>query len=465
MPHLTLSALLSALLVLSVTDVSGQKAKPNIILLYADDLGYTDLSCQGSDYYRTPNIDRLAKEGMTFTNAYAAAANCAPSRASLMTGLYTPRHGIFTVGNSNRGKAAHRRLIPISNKTELTRKLPTMAQVLKGGGYRTAVAGKWHLSDDPTAYGFDTNFGGLTWGAPKSYFSPYRNPKLKDGPRGEHLPARLATDLCNWIRSTQKKKDGPFFVYFPFYSVHTPIQSRADLTAKYAGKSGTHHTNAKYAAMIEAMDLAVGQILNLLDELKLAKDTLVVFTSDNGPHGAVSNARPLRGSKGMFYEGGIREPFLVRWPGRIRASSRLDTAIHQVDLLPTFAAVAGTEAPELQDGLDLSPLFREDSLPARPLFWHFPAYLQGYGKDLGSPFQYFRTTPCGVVRQGPWKLIEYFEDGTLELYNLQNDPSEKNNLAKREPEHREDLHDLLKSWRKTTKAPVPTEKNPKFQSN
>ncbi len=341
----------------------------------------------------------------------------------------------------------------------------SIGRVMQGAGYVTAVAGKWHLSDDPTAYGFDTNFGGLTWGAPKSYFSPYRNPKLKDGPRGEHLPARLATDLCNWIRSTQKKKDGPFFVYFPFYSVHTPIQARADLTAKYAGKSGTHHRNAKYAAMIEAMDLAVGRILNLLDELELAKDTLVVFTSDNGPHGAVSNAKPLRGSKGMFYEGGIREPFLVRWPGRIRAASRLDTAIHQVDLLPTFAAVAGTEAPELQDGLDLSPLFRGDSLPDRPLFWHFPAYLQGYGKDLGSPFQHFRTTPCGVVRQGSWKLIEYFEDGTLELYNLQQDSSEKNNLAEKETKRREQLHNLLKSWRKTTRAPVPTEKNPTFQSN
>ncbi len=164
MSHPTLSSLLCVFLILSVTAVSGEKKQPNIVLLYADDLGYTDLSCQGSDYYRTPNIDRLAKEGMTFTNAYAAAANCAPSRASLMTGLYTPRHGVFTVGNSDRGKAAHRRLVPIPNKTELTRKLPTMAQLLKGAGYRTAVAGKWHLSDDPTAYGFDTNFGGLTWG-------------------------------------------------------------------------------------------------------------------------------------------------------------------------------------------------------------------------------------------------------------------------------------------------------------
>ena len=322
------------------------KTRPNIVLFYADDLGYTDLSCQGSDYYRTPHIDRLAREGMTFTNAYAAAANCAPSRASLMTGLYTPRHGVFTVGNSDRGKAAHRRLIPIENRTVLPPALPTMAEVLKKAGYRTAVAGKWHLNDDPTASGFDANFGGLKWGHPKSYFSPYRNPKLKDGPNGEHLPARLASDLCSWIRSTQKQKgaNAPFFVYFPFYSVHTPIQARADLTSKYRGKSGTHHDNPKYAAMIEAMDLAVGQLLDLLDELLLADNTLVVFTSDNGPHGAVSNARPLRGSKGMFYEGGIREPFLVRWPGRVPPGSHNETAIHQVDLLPTFASASGAKA-------------------------------------------------------------------------------------------------------------------------
>ena len=167
----------------------------------------------------------------------------------------------------------------------------------------------------------------------------------------------------------------------------------------------------------------------------------------------------------MFYEGGIREPFLVRWTGRIKAASRLETTIHQVDLLPTFASVSGAEAPEELDGLDLSPLFDGGSLAERPLFWHFPAYLQGYGKDLGSPFQNFRTTPCGVIRRGPWKLIEYFEDGALELYNLQHDPSEKNNLAEEEPKRRRELHELLKSWRKETKAPVPTKKNPRFKSS
>lgn len=458
----SIPAFLFAFLLLSLPTLYGESSPPNIILLYADDLGYTDLSCQGSDYYRTPNIDRLASEGMTFTHAYAAAANCAPSRASLMTGLYTPRHGVFTVGNSDRGKAAHRRLIPVTNQTVLTRTLPTMAQVLKKAGYQTAVAGKWHLSKDPIPYGFDTNFGGLQWGAPKSYFSPYRNPNLKDGPKGEHLPARLAQEICSWINLAHKK-DNPFFVYFPLYSVHTPIQARQDLTAKYEGRSGTHHRNAKYAAMIEAMDLGVGKILDLLDKLEIAEDTVVVFTSDNGPHGAFSNAKPLRGSKGMFYEGGIREPFLIRWPGKIKASSRLETPIHQIDLLPTFAAIGKADPPEKLDGVDLSPLLQGNPIPDRSLFWHFPAYLQGYGKDLGSPFQNFRTTPCGVVRHGEWKLIEYFEDGALELYNLQEDPSEKKNRSAENPQIRDELHSLMKSWRKQTKAAIPRKKNPEFE--
>lgn len=444
-------------------------APPNIVLLYADDLGFTDLSCQGSDYYETPHLDRLAKEGMTFTQAYAAAANCAPSRASLLTGLYTPRHGIFTVGNSDRGKAAHRRLIPIENKTVLNKELPTVAQVLREAGYRTAVAGKWHVSGDPTQYGFDANFGGLEWGHPKSYFSPYRNPKLPDGPKGEHLPARLASDLCQWIREirgerTPAGEPPAFFVYLPFYSVHTPIQARQDLAGKYQKKKpGRHHSNPKYAAMIEAMDLAVGDLLDLLDELDLAENTLVLFTSDNGPHGAVSNALPLRGSKGMFYEGGIREPFLVRWPARIRPGSRCETPVHQVDLLSTFTHLAGATPPAQQDGVDLAPLLEGGSIEDRPLFWHFPAYLQGYGKDLGSPFTHFRTTPCSVVRQGDWKLIEYFEDGTLELYNLREDPSETTNLAVDNQARRDELHTLLKEWRQRVGAPVPTKRNPDYK--
>ena len=189
----------------------------------------------------------------------------------------------------------------------------------------------------------------------------------------------------------------------------------------------------------------------------------MVFTSDNGPHGAFSNAKPLRGSKGMFYEGGIREPFLIRWPGKIKASSRLETPIHQIDLLPTFAAIGKADPPEKLDGVDLSPLLQGNLIPDRSLFWHFPAYLQGYGKDLGSPFQNFRTTPCGVVRYGEWKLIEYFEDGALELYNLQEDPSEKKNRSAENPQIRDELHSLMKSWRKQTKAAIPRKKNPAFE--
>jgi len=443
--------------------------RPNIVLFYADDLGYTDLGCQGSDFYRTPNIDRIATEGMTFTQAYAAAANCAPSRASLLTGLYTPRHGVYTVGNSDRGKSAHRKLIPIENKTVLTKELPTVAQTLQEAGYRTAVAGKWHVSSDPTKYGFDTNFGGLQWGSPKSYFSPYRNPNLKDGPKGEHLPARLANDVCKWITNLQtapveEDTDKAFFLYLPFYSVHTPIQARKDLIAKYNKiKAGTHHSHAKYAAMIDAMDLAVGQVLDLLETLKLSDNTLVIFTSDNGSHGGVSNAKPLRGSKGMFYEGGIREPFLVRWPGHIKAGSHCETPIHQVDLFPTFAALAGVATPALHDGIDLAPLFAGKTVESRPLFWHFPAYLQGYGQDLGSPFKNFRTTPCGVIRDGNWKLIEYFEDGALELYNLKSDPQENTNLARDQASIRDELLHRLKKWRQDVKAPVPTQKNPGFK--
>ena len=435
--------------------------KPNIVLIYADDLGYTDLSCQGSKFYETPNIDRIAREGMTFTNAYAGAANCAPSRACLMTGMYSPRHGIFTVGNSDRGKAKDRKLIPIKNTQILDEKFVTLGEALQSKGYRTCVAGKWHLSKDPTKDGFHTNFGGTTWGHPKSYFSPYKNPYLSDGPKGEHLPERLGRDVANWITENSKS---PFFVYLPFYSVHTPIQAPADLTRKYE-KKAPHgsHKNPKYAAMIDAMDQAVGHILKTLDELKLAENTLVIFTSDNGPHGSISRAEPLRGVKGMYYEGGIREPFLVRYPGVIQAGSTNETPISQVDLYPTFLELAEEKIPKRLDGVSLKSAFGGEALPERALFWHFPGYLQSYKADPDSASRFFRTTPCSVIRKGDWKLIQYFEDGTLELYDLKNDPSERKNLAKKEAEKTADLLKDLQAWQKETKAPIPTEKNPAYR--
>ncbi len=434
---------------------------PNLVLIYADDLGYTDLACQGSKFYETPNLDRLAREGMTFTQAYAGAANCAPSRACLMTGQYTPRHGIYTVGTSERGKAKHRRLVPVLNKTVLDARFETMAEALKAAGYRTCVAGKWHLSEDPTKDGFDINFGGTTWGHPKSYFSPYKNPYLEDGPPGEHLPERLGREVSNWIK---ENRDHPFFAYLPFYSVHTPIQAPAELAAKYSKKKPDgSHRDPKYAAMIESMDAAVGQILKTLDALDLAKETVVIFTSDNGPHGAISRAEPLRGTKGMFYEGGIREPFLVRYPGMIAAGSKSETPIAQIDLFPTFLELAGVGVPDRLDGVSLLPAFKGEGLAERALFWHFPAYLQSYKADPDSASKFFRTTPCGVVRKGDWKLIRYFENNAVELYNLKEDLSERNNQAEKEPEMTKALLQELEAWQVATDAPIPKSRNPKYE--
>ena len=439
---------------------AGEK-RPNIVLFYADDLGYSDLSCQGSSYYKTPHIDRIGKEGITFTNAYAAAANCAPSRASLLSGLYTPRHGVFTVNNSDRGKAKHRKLIPIKNTEVLAPKFTTLAESLKSAGYQTCIAGKWHVSPDPTKDGFDTNFGGNKSGHPRSYFSPYKNPQLKDGPKGEHLPERLGRDVSNWIAD---HKETPFFVYLPFYSVHTPIQARDDLAKKYSERPKTEpHHNPKYAAMIEAMDLAVGQVLKTLEEQDLSDNTLVIFTSDNGPHGNISRATPLRGVKGMYYEGGIREPFLAKLPGVIKAGSTNDTPIHQVDLYPTLLSFAKATGPKQLDGIDLTPALKGEPLPERNLYWHFPAYLQGYGLDGGSASPFFRTTPCGVIRDGDWKLIQYFEDNTLELYNLKDDLSETTNLAEKNPEKTQALLKKLQVWQTKVSAPIPTKVNPSYR--
>lgn len=378
-----------------------------------------------------------------------------------MTGHYPPRHGVFTVGNSDRGKAKNRKLIPIKNTEILDEKFVTLGEALQAKGYRTCVAGKWHLSKDPTKDGFHTNFGGTTWGHPKSYFSPYKNPYLKDGPKGEHLPERLGRDVANWIAENAKS---PFFVYLPFYSVHTPIQAPKDLTAKYEKKPAHgSHRNPKYGAMLDAMDQAVGHILKTLDDNNLAQNTLVIFTSDNGPHGSVSRAEPLRGVKGMYYEGGIREPFLVRYPGVVKAGSTNVTPIIQIDLYPTFLELAGEAIPKRLDGVSLTSAFKSKPLADRSLFWHFPAYLQSYKADPDSASKFFRTTPCSVIRKGDWKLIQYFEDGNLELYNLKNDLSEKENLAGKETEKTAELLKELKSWQMETKAPIPTVKNPKYE--
>ena len=438
------------------------QAKPNIVLYFIDDLGWTDVSFMGSKYYETPHVDQLSKEGMKFMSAYANAPNCAPSRACLLSGQYGPRHGIYTVGNSDRGKAQFRKLIPTKNTTVLADRFVTIAESLQSAGYVTATMGKWHLGTDPTTQGFDVNIAGKHWGSPSGggYHSPYNYPNLVNREKGEYLTDRLGEEACKFIEAN---KDKPFFLYLTHYAVHTPIQSKPGLKAKYQKKNPVGgHKNAAYAGMIESMDDSIGAVQATLKRLKLEENTVVIFFSDNGGHGGVTSNAPLRGSKGMLYEGGIREPLVVKWPGVTKPGAVCNEPVIGVDLYPTFLEMAGARRPKNYqlDGLSIAQLLRDStaSLDRKALHWHFPCYLQGYTTRHGP----FRTTPAAAIRMGDWKLIEFFENGKLELYNLKNDLSEKNNLAQKMPAKTKELHAAMLKWRKSVKAPVPTEKNPLY---
>ncbi|MBN2315298.1 MAG: sulfatase [Sedimentisphaerales bacterium] len=445
---------------------SGHKL-PNIVFIFIDDMGWRDVGFMGSRYYETPHIDKLAGQGMIFTNAYSNAPNCAPARACLMSGQYGPRHGVYTVSNSDRGPSKHRKLIPIENTTDLRSDIVTIAEALKPAGYISASMGKWHLGTDPelgpTGQGFDINVGGFSAGQPpKGYFVPYGNPELPDGPPGEYLTDRLTDEALKFIEANKNK---PFFLYLPHYAVHTPLQAKAELVEKYKKKRGSgDQNNPTYAAMIESTDQGVGRIMDKLDELNLTDNTVVFFFSDNGGVRTITSNAPLRGGKGMLYEGGIREPMCVRWPGVVKAGTCCETPIIGVDYFPTLLEIARVRKPKgkLLDGESILPLLKGgNSLNREALFWHFPAYLQGRAEGARDP--YFRTRPAGAIRAGDWKLIEYFEDGALELYNLKDDIGEKKNLANVMPDKTKELHQLMLAWRKATNAQVPTKPNPEYQ--
>lgn len=444
---------------------SGQNP-PNIVFIFIDDMGWRDVGFMGSQYYETPNIDKLAGQGMIFTNAYSNAPNCAPARACLMSGQYGPRHGVYTVSNSDRGPSRLRKLIPIENTTDLNSNIVTIAEAIKPASYVSASIGKWHLGTGPevgpTGQGFDVNVGGYSAGhPPRGYFVPYGNPELPDGPPGEYLTDRLTDEALKFIETN---KDKAFFLYLPHYAVHTPLQAKAEIIEKYKKKPDSGgQNNPKYAAMIESTDQGVGRILDKLEELDLANNTIVFFFSDNGGVRTITSNAPLRGGKGMLYEGGIREPMCVRWPGVVKAGTRCDTPIIGIDFYPTLLEIAGVRKPKgkLLDGKSILPLLKGgNSLNRKALFWHFPAYLQGRAEGARDP--YFRTRPGGAIRVGDWKLVEYFEDGTLELYNLKEDIGEKKNLAKVISEKTRELHNLMLTWRKAIDAPVPTELNPEY---
>lgn len=456
------SILLHTFLVASTLAV-GAAERPNIVLINIDDLGWTDLSFQGSTFYETPNIDRLRAESVFFSNAYAGAANSAPSRAVLMTGHFAPRHGIYTVNPPDRGRAASRALIPAINADTLYNGYPILPLLLQQSGYTTGMVGKWHLGSDPTRQGFDVNVAGGKAGHPKSYFSPYKNPNLKDGEEGEYLTDRLGNEAVRFIESQQGGK--PFFLYYAPYAVHTPLQPKPELLAKYKAKPSTEaHNDPKYAAMIEAVDANVGKILEVLRRNNLDENTVVILTSDNGGVYNISKQWALRAGKGSFYEGGIRVPFLVRWKGHTPANATVDYPVGQIDMYPTLMALLGKEAllPKL-DGESLLPYF-EKGFPSgddKTLLWHFPAYLEGGNKETTDVE--FRSRPVSVMRKGNWKLIYNYETETSELYNLKDDVSETVNRVAEKPELAAALKTQLFEELEALHAPIHFALNPKFQ--
>lgn len=447
----------------NLTPAVASTDRPNVVLFFIDDLGWRDVGYMGSDFFETPHIDRLAQESMRFSSAYSAAPNCAPSRACLMSGQYTPRHGVYTVGDPARGNDRYRKLVPAKNKTVLDDKIITIADTLSQAGYRCASVGKWHLGQTPLSQGFQVNIAGNRTGSPRGgYFSPYKNPQLADGKQGEYLTDRLTDEACEFIKAKAKT---PFFLYLTHYAVHTPLQAKqADVEYFQSKPPGKLHQHATYAAMIKSMDESIGRVLETLQAQQLEQNTIIIFTSDNGGYGPATNMQPLRGSKGMLYEGGIRVPLVVKWPRVTKANSASEEPVINVDLYPTLLEMTGTPHPKdyVLDGTSLVPLLKDpqSQLKPRSLFWHFPAYLQKY-KGMQ---QRFRTTPVSVIRQGDWKLLEFFEDGHRELYNTQLDISETMNLADSHPEKAKQLATALHDWQKQVHAAIPSEPNPQYRS-
>ncbi len=440
---------------------ANEGGKPNIVLINIDDMGWKDLGFMGSEYYETPNIDALSAKGMVFTDGYAASANCAPSRACLMSGKWTPRHGIYTVGSSERGAANDRKLIPTKNTNILAKDHLVIPQILKMNGYRTCHVGKWHLNHNPLESGFDVNIGGSHAGHPTSYYPPYKNVKLKGGD-DQYLTDLITERTIEFIDTVSS----PFFLYFATYAVHTPIQPVKPLLEKYKNKPGSNgQENAQYATMVENLDRNIGLLMAKLEAEGMFDNTLIVFTADNGGVYGITQQKPLRAGKGAYYEGGIREPFFFVFKDKIAPKTQSNVPITNLDIFPTILKYAGVENAGIDlDGDDISPVLegKTDQLE-RPLFWHFPIYLQAYlkeGNENRDPL--FRTRPGSVVRYGDWKLHYYFEDHGVELYNLKEDIGERNNLVDIAPEKKEELLGLLQNWWKETGAPIPTALNPEY---
>lgn len=456
------------LVVLSQTSrfsTTAQRLPRQIILIVADDLGWKDVGFNGSKYYHTPVLDSLAAHSMVFTNAYANASNCAPSRACLMSGAYSPRHGVYTVSPADRGNPKTRKLIPHANSNLLPPTIETLGHAFQKSGFKTAVMGKWHIGEDPTTQGFDVHKGGGKAGHPKNYFSPYEMEFLSDGPEGEEITDRITTEAVRFMTENQKQD---FFLYIPHFAIHTPLQGKKELVKKYNHLSPVdgQGSSPEYAALVENLDQNMGKLMQAIEDLNLI-DPLIVFTSDNGGIANLSRQWPLRAGKGSYYEGGIRVPLLVNHSAIKPGISDYPTLLF--DLFPTLCEWSGIPEPTTQplDGVSFREVWlgkKRDDLYQRPLFFHFPFYLEAYqigGDD--SRDDLFRTRPGSVIIQDGWKLHHYFEDDTWELYDLKNDPGERINLANRNLPKWKELRKALEQWRISLVAPIPTALNPAYE--
>ncbi len=457
-------------LIMMSVGTSVRAAPMNVVFFLVDDLGQKDIGIEGSTFYETPNIDKLALSGMRFSHGYATCEVCSPSRASIMLGKFPPRIGITDWIGAATGKRWNRndRVLPAPNRAALPHDDVTLAEALREAGYKTFFAGKWHLGGEgsfPEDHGFEINRGGHHRGSPPGgFFSPYKNPKLKDGPPGESLTLRLASETVDFIEANRDQK---FLAYLSFYAVHAPIQTTDALREKYIKKAKERglaesrflfdrtmpvrqvQDNPIYAGMMETLDQAVGMVVDKLDELGLTEQTVIIFTGDNGGVSsgdafATSNL-PFRGGKGRQWEGGIREPYYIRAPGVATPGSTCETPVTGTDFYPTILELAGLPLRPAQhvDGVSLVPLLKGGSIAERDLYWHYPHY----GNQGGEP--------CAIIRSGDWKLIHYFEDGRNELYNLQEDLGEKTDQLQAYPKIAADLAKKLEVWLMETGALIP----------
>lgn len=457
---------------------SEPQPKLNFLFILADDFGYYDLSISGSKFYETPNIDRIATEGMIFTDGYAACQVCSPSRASIMSGKFPVRHGITdwigaATGEEWRKSGRFNKLLPPEYVHSLPHEYTTLPEAMKEAGYKTFFAGKWHLGEKgswPEDHGFDMNKGGWEKGSPMGgYFAPWENPNLESGPDGENLEMRLAKETVQFLK---ENKDTSFFAYLSFYAVHSPLETTQEKWAKYRQKAedlGIAETgfemghflpirqvqdNPVYGGLVESMDDAVGEVLKALEELGLAENTVVIFTSDNGGVAAgdafATSNLPLRAGKGYQFEGGIREPYFIKVP-ELGNGQKNSTPVSGTDFYPTILELAGLplKPEEHNDGVSLVPLLKGETIPERPLIWHYPHY----GNQGGEP--------SSIIRLGEWKLIHYYEDDREELYNLKTDLEETTDLASVNPEKVKELNKKLFSYLNDVGAKFPI-KDPEY---